>query len=569
MPAPTAKDADWTKSLVPVSLPSDAQPAGKPSGVVANLGAGTSEAVAGALGAPVDRATEAINLGLRGATAAARGLNSIVGGAAPPAEAPQITNPVGGSEWFKQAQGLIGANPDTVQPTNQLERMARAGGEGAASMVLPWTGARVLPMLTGYAGAIQRALSAGGAPSTAAAGLVGGAVGQEAQDSVPTPWKPIAGLAGNVLGGSLPIMARAGAASLLNAGAPLISHYVAPLTAAGQQGLAGQRIANAATDIGAVNERLANPAPPLVAGSEPTTFQATADPGLGTLERVAAKNNSDAFVDRAAQQNAARVRAIGAVAKENASPTAVGQAFRAHLGAIDQLGEAATSTAKADAQNATTALGGGVPVGADAQTTALQSYGRRLRSGLDEANQNARDAVSRLYDAVDPDGKLVVDMTDIKKSARDIAKDIPKNAAPLEGDASAIMGLAQMQPRAQTFREVAALRMRITDALRIELYDNGRSQTYRRLSQLLGAVDDTLTHGVEAGGEGVAERLAATARKEVGGPVAGVGGGPGVQAGEGSPGGEAGVPDTGAAGRGTQRGSGVAGGNSAVAAAAP
>ena len=546
----------------PPSTPDD-------KGILANIGAGTSEAVAGALGWPVDRATEAINLGLRGATAAARGLNSIVGGAAPPAEAPQITNPVGGSEWFKQAQGLIGANPDTVQPVNEGETLARAGGAGAAGMLLPWAGARALPALGGIPGAVQRMLGAGTAPTMATAGFTGGAAGQGASDAVPGPYKPIAGLAGNVLGGSLPIMARAGAASLLNAGAPLISHYVAPLTAAGQQGLAGQRIANAATDIGAVNERLANPAPPLVAGSEPTTFQATADPGLGTLERVAAKNNSDAFVDRAAQQNAARVRAIGAVAKENASPTAVGQAFRAHLGAIDQLGEAATSTAKADAQNATTALGGGVPVGADAQTTALQSYGRQLRSGLDEANQNARDAVSRLYDAVDPDGKLVVDMTDIKRSARDIAKDIPKNAAPLEGDASAIMGLAQMQPRAQTFREVAALRMRITDALRIELYDNGRSQTYRILSQLLGAVDDTLTHGVEAGGEGVAERLAATARKEVGGPVAGVGGGPGVQAGEGSPGGEAGVPDAGAAGRGTQRGSGVAGGNSAVAAAAP
>jgi hypothetical protein len=215
------------------------------------------------------------------------------------------------------------------------------------------------------------------------------------------------------------------------------------------------------------------------------------------------------------------------------------------------------------------ALGGVVPTGADAQTTALQSYGRRLRSGLDEANQNARSAVSKLYDAVDPDGKLVVDMSGIKQAARDIAKDIPKNAAPLEGDAGAIMGLAQMQPKAQAFREVAALRSRITDAMRTELYDNGRSQTYRRLSQLLAAVDDTLTHGVEAGGEGVGERLAATARKEAGGSVASVGSGSGAEAGGGGAAGPVGVPSAGAENSGTQGGPGAGGGDRAMAPTAP
>jgi hypothetical protein len=551
----------------------------KNGGVIANLGAGTSDAVAHTLGAPVDLATGAINFGLRGATAAARAINPVLGAAPPPAQAPQITAPVGGSDWWKGTQGLIGANPDTVQPTNELERVARAGGEGMASMMLPWAGARALPMLTGYTGAIQRALGAGTAPTMATAGVTGGATGQLAQDSVPPQYKPMAALAGNVVGGSIPLAARAGAASLWNIAAPLAEHYVAPLTSTGQERLAGQRIAAAATDVGAVNDRLANPMPPLVAArdpetgdiisSQPTTFQVTADPGLGTLERVAAKNRPEAFVDRAAQQNRARALTFRAFASGNASPAAIGQAFRAHLGTIDELGDAATTTARTNAQNAAADQGGAVPVGGDAQTTALQSYGQRLRTGLDEANQAARTRVSRLYDAVDPDGKLVVDMADIKKAARKIAKDIPKNAAPPEGDAARILGVAQLQPKAQAFREVAALRSRITDAMRTELYDNGRSQTYRRLSQLLGAVDDTLAHGVEAAGEGVAERLATIAQEEVGGPVAGVGGGSGVRIGEGASSGAAGVPGESGTGGEAQGRSGTRGGDRSMEAAAP
>ena len=310
---------------------------------------------------------------------------------------------------------------------------------------------------------------------------------------------------------------------------------------------------------------LENRPPQLVPGSQPTTYQVTGDQGLGNLERVAAKNSPDQFIRRAGEQNAARVAAIPGQS-ETASPSAIGAAFRQHLADIDAAGEKAVSAARGTAQGATEALGGAVPSGADQQTTALQSYGQRLRGPLDEANQAQRARVSKLYDAVDPEGTLAVDMTGIKQAARAIAKDIPKNAAPMEGDAGAILGVMQMQPKAQPFREVQALRGRLTDAMREELYSNGRSQTYRRLSQMLAAVDDTLANGVEAAAgkdSGVADRITAIAREDSGGPVAGQRGGQSAEA----------VPAGGAVGGGGQGGSqgasqerpGVGGGNSAVA----
>ena len=280
---------------------------------------------------------------------------------------------------------------------------------------------------------------------------------------------------------------------------------------------------------------------------------------------MAMPSQIDQFIQRAGEQNAARVAAIPGQS-ETASPSAIGAAFRQHLADIDAAGEQAVGAARGAAQGATEALGGAVPTGADQQTTALQAYGQRLRGPLDKANQAQRVRVSRLYDAVDPDGTLAVDMTGIKQAARAIAKDIPKNAAPMEGDAGAILGVMQMQPKAQPFREVQALRGRLTDAMREELYSNGRSTTYRRLSQMLGAVDDTLSNGVEAAvgkDSGVADRITALAREDSSGPVAGQRGGQSAEA----------VPAGGAGGGGGQGGSqgasqerpGIGGGDSAVA----
>ena len=125
----------------------------------------------------------------------------------------------------------------------------------------------------------------------------------------------------------------------------------------------------------------------LVPGSMPTTYQLLhRRPGPGQPRKSSATQNPDAFLGRAGAQNTARVDALQTLAPATASPSAVGGAFRERLADMDTAATAQVGAARQVAQAATERLGGAVPVGADAQTSALQGFGQRIRSGLDAAN---------------------------------------------------------------------------------------------------------------------------------------------------------------------------------------
>lgn len=544
--APTEKpDTSWMDAMPAVVLPHQG-PARDPNdhritGPIANMGAGTSDALAGAIGAPVDLMTGAINLGLKGVYGAGRAVSGVVGGQKPPDETPQITNPVGGSDSIKSLFGTIGADPRNVVPGGDVDRYARAAGSGAASMVIPWAGARALPALAGIPGALQQAMGSGSAAGQAATGVGAGLGGQAGEDLAPEPLKPLANMAGQIAGGAalaVPAAVTKGVGGVVK---NQVSSFTAPFTKAGQERLAGQRIGGAASDLGAVHEALDNPAPLLVPGSEPTTFQATGDLGLGNLERAVAKDNSERFIERANDQNTARVKAVGG-AQADGDPHAVGEAFRAQLDAMDRAHEAELTAHRAGAQSAmsgvggtstpqqagetvrgavdaafaprvagavrdvdtarqgataaTGALGNAPPVGADAQGTVLQRFGSTLQQGLDALNQAAKVKVSRLYGQVDPDGKLAVDLRPFRDAVKEIVKARPKNAKPLEGEAAAVFGAAQMQPAVQKFSEVGALRQRIGDAMAALRSKPEAAQDYRQLTMLRSALDDTLSGAV-------------------------------------------------------------------------
>jgi hypothetical protein len=558
------------------------------TGLIANIGAGTSEQTANYVGLPVDLVTGALNL-------VPRGINAATG-----THLPTIQNPVGGSEWWKTAQGYIGADPRTIVPADQTEQVGRAAGEGAAAMILPWGVARALPVLAGLPGAFQRAFSAGGAPSQAFVGGTAGAGGQIAANAVPEPYKPLAQFAGQLATGGLASVGTTLGGAAVNQIGTRAADYFAPLrnpitgSTAGQSRLAAQQIGRAATDLPEVRATLAenqprgqpvlppvpdgsvrlyhggsdptsggarwvspnyayardyrqgqpvsyvdvpldHPAvqaatdhtavadtgmkPPissfnapediaqqlkpvpqpggrLVPDSQPTTFQLTGDQGLGNLERVVAKSNPDVFLGRMGEQNQARVAALSGLAPESASPDAIGGFFRGQLSDIDAAHTAQIDAARTAAREAVNQMGGAAPL-TDANTaSALQGFGQRLRAGLDAFNTAARARVSQLYKDVDPDGTLALGMAPIRQAANDIVAARPANAAPLSGDVAGIFQTARSLPDVQPFGEAAALRSRITDAMRAELYDNGRSQTYRTLTQLQKAIDNTLDGGV-------------------------------------------------------------------------
>lgn len=547
-------------------------------GLAANVGAGTSDVVASTLGAPVDVVTGAANLGLRGFHAGAGVLNKIVGGQSPPPEAPQIHGAIGGSDFFRSAQGLIGADPRTVAPANRAERVARGVGEGAAGAVIPWAGARALPAMTGIPGAVQHAFGAGSAGAQAGIGAGSGGAGVVAEEAVPDPWKPLANFGGQVAGGA--VAAATGAA--LGAGASAVRgavrNQVAPFTRAGQERLARERVTAAITDMPEVRVTLGKPPAELVPGSEATPYQLTGDPGLGTLERGVSRDARYApeFAELRADQNAARVASIEGQ-KPPADVSQIGSWFRQQLtdltaaheadittataaarGAVDRSGavttphqaggvvrqgvestrapeiaqsDAALAAAQRQAEDVTAGLGG-------SPDQTVQGHGARMRgaaptedaagSGLEGVRKPARDAAGRLFDAIDPDGRLALDVSDVGRTARELMASLnTRMGGKLHPEEADVLPSAAALRGVELFSDLRELRTNVGAAMREIAEKPGReSPAYRRMTILQQSIDDAMVKAVDE--PSVAARLQGEFDRGAG-PVSGQRGAEGVE----------------------------------------
>ena len=198
--------------VTPPPPPSTA--AAGPSGVLANLGAGGNQAITGALGLPVDVATAVLNL-------VPHAINAVAG-----TDIPTIQNPIGGSHSLNQLLGLIGANPEKVQQTGPADVYARALGQGVVGAVAPALGAEAAAgsMAPGIARTVAEHVAASKGLQ-AVGGATGGVAGQAAEDETPAPYKPLANLAGNLVGAGLGMAAvpAAKAIGVRLPGAPIVS----------------------------------------------------------------------------------------------------------------------------------------------------------------------------------------------------------------------------------------------------------------------------------------------------------------------------------------------------------
>lgn len=560
------------------------------SGYVANLGAGGNAAVASALGGPVDIATGGINL-------ATRGINYATG-----AHIPEITDPVGGSGTFKRAMGVIGANPDDVKADGIGQEIARGVGGGIVSAAIPAAGVAGLVrggVMAAPAAARTLAVLGDATPQNALLGAASGGAGEAAAAQVPDEYKPVAGMAGGLVGVGAPLAITAG----LRGAARAAKDYIAPATgrtnplldtAGGviadangapinmlsgdtlaatpnQVQIAGRRLQDTASDPAAVRTALDTQGPPAL-NDQPTTAQLTRDPGLLAAERGISRTSPNAqapFLARAAAQNDTRVGGVRGVA-EGGDPTALPEALQRQtadadaaaaarvagvqaqtagdVAATDAAGQAqvagaqqavehaktareaeseaklaalhettgqtqarleAESQARVDelrqtADQARAAVGGDLPAGSEGQV------GAALRTPIDAANQAAKVQEGKLWEAVDPHGTLAVDMTPIKAGARSILKDMSPNAAPLAGNEAGIFETAAALPSTQSFRDLSALRGRITDAIRQERGPTGDPQAVRRMSILLGHVSDSMSGSVAEVSDGILKAERAT-----------------------------------------------------------
>jgi hypothetical protein len=487
------------------------------TGVVANIGAGTNDVIAGLAGMPVDAMEGGLNL-------ASRGIKAVTG-----YDLGQLHNSVGGSNSIKSALGLVGADPRTVEPGNDFERYARAASSGATSMLVPGLGAAALPEAAGALGAVQSGLRTGASVPGLVSGGVGGVTGQVAADAVPAAYKPAASLLGNLAGGvgtaAVGAGVRAGynaAADRLGAATRSFAGKAAPILDAngnpvmmsditglssdaypvmakpGQVQMAGAKLNAAAADPVAARAALANPPGPQVPGVAPTTYQITDDAGLGQHERQAATNNPGLWIARQEQQNAGRIAAVKGAALPG-DPNSAPAVFQAHLSALDAATEAEHSSLLDQAQQAKRAVGGST-VGTEASSAGMQS-GSALADPLIAAAERSKEAYRQVYGSMSPEATVLADP--MRTTAARLSSSVGYDT-PLTDTEKGIYNTARMMPKVIPFSEqngaagtLQQFRSRITSAMRAARVDPDQAVAYRRLTQMLGAVDASMQATIE------------------------------------------------------------------------
>ena len=391
--------------------------------------------------------------------------------------------------------GLIGADPRATPANTTAEKIARAGGGGVAAMIAPEAEiaalvkagaitAEVAERLLRY---VSKSAGLGDVAASSTVGAAGGAGGEAAAQSSPPELAPLARTVGTVAGGGVGL-GMVGAAKAIPEAARGIAEFTAPMSQGGREAIAGRTLESRAENPTEVRDTLANAPREIVPGSKPTTFQVTGDIGLGALEREQQTRNPQEFMQRRAEQNAARIEALQGI-QPTGSPAEVANTVRGSLRDIDTLTHGAVERATQEAQGAAQAIGGqGVP----------EQYGASLRGVLQDAENTARTRERALWNAVDPDGTLTVGMAPVRSAVDRVYGNLTAaGQAGLTGTENSIRQVVGTYKPTEPFREIADLRSAISSAMRHELSTAGRSPAYARLSALRGAVESSISGAVE------------------------------------------------------------------------
>ena len=491
-------------------------PPGKISGKVANLAAGANDAIPGTLGLPADVVAGAVNL-------VPRAINAAAG-----TSIPTIQNPVGGSDWWKSAMGTIGADPRNVASSGLGDNLARGVGAGIAGAVMPLGAARTIagpvaatvPLLEGATAttapaSIAATMAAPSLGSTALSGAGSGAGGVLAERMVPDKYAPLANVAGQVLGGAAPAgLLAAGAmgargaeaaaqairgpigirsplapasmraAPVLDAaGAPVLDDAGTPLVASPSQlDMARDRLAGSA-GMPATDAAASIPSPAaaqLVPGSTPSLAAATGNRGFAGLEGTLRGGNAAPFEAAANTNTAARTAAVTNLADPASQGAAAGRYVQQHL-------QQTEARVRARLEAASMQMGGRQAGGSEA--TARQAYGTELRARAKAIDDAGNGRVSRLFQALDPDGTsrlLSTPLRDAGKSLR--AEMIPGSGAEFTDREEHWINAAEHMPRIVSYASLQQTRRGLGEAIRTARTDGTPSEV-RRLSILKAAVD--------------------------------------------------------------------------------
>ena len=480
------------------------------TGLIENLGAGFDSGVNKVLGAPVDipvwlgnSVINATNAGIE-MTGAGRPIANI------PNDLP------GSSQGFERTQEQLGFTPPSaVVPADDGQKIGRAAAEATAiaavpevlaikaGQVLMSAGPSVRAGVDAISNLFGQSRTGGQFARNMAVNAAAGGGAEAAMEAAPDGWEPAAGLAGGLTAATvahgLTELPRA-----VQSAFHVLGDFLAPLSKAGQEKMAGTVLRNSASSPGAVIDAIDNAPAELVAGSKPTTFQQTGDMGLGGLERASATKNPAEFNQRRADQNTARLGALEEV-QATGAPEQVVTAIRSHLDDIQKAADDVVSRATAAGETNMAALGAQAEAaGSNALSVARQSAnalgtgvrpevaGTRMRDALEISRAQAKTQERALWTAVDPDGTLTLGAQNTRDGALKTRTEMPASAKPMSGEEAAIFETAGAYADDVPFSELTALQSRLKTELRAERLANGESPAYRRLSILNASIQNDL-----------------------------------------------------------------------------
>lgn len=384
------------------------------------------------------------------------------------------TNPL--VNLFRLPSGADIARPVLQQtgeykPTTPEGRLGAAGVETGLAMAGPGGATRGFKAVDEGANALRiaREISKGGAKAVPG-GTVAGAIGDEATQ---VTGDPLAGMAASTLVPTAAAVAK-----------PVIRPLVEPFVPSMRQPAANRILTKSATDPAAALDTLdKRPAKP-----GETLGEATLDPGILQAEK-GALNTSDHFRAALAERDAARAEqrktAIEGIAPP-ADQMAPVKLFRQRLEDIDQATQDTVDRATAQAKAAHQAVPDAKP---------FDATGEVLRNIISEADKAKGAEVSRLYQAIDPDGTLSL----VTSGPREAAAAMHKAFDPMVSEpnlATPIIAKMTNLPGVMPFQKLMELDKTITSKM-AEAARSGDRVGHGQLVELKGSVQSAIDNAIE------------------------------------------------------------------------
>ena len=360
-------------------------------------------------------------------------------------------------------------------PQSDVGRYLMTAGEGATAMLGP----------AGFAGAVRSASrglapAAGAARSAVRAAPAGAGAATAGTLATDVTGDPLAGMTAATV---MPLAARVALAPVKDYGATVIAPYASRIA----QQVADEKLLKATKDPAAAIVRAQEAEK--VAGSQPTLAEVTGDQGLMRAQRaVESADISDAAARlkmQQAQQNAARRDVIESLAPADADVMAPSKLFRERLRQIDEATEAEVARLHKTAQEKNAAIPQGNP----------EDVGAKLRDLIAKGEEEKQKAISAIYNAVDPDGKLHVVAAPARDAAARMVKDFDPAVEMRSALAAPVVEMVANLPEVMPFNKLVRLDQTITKKM-AEAKRSGDSG-YSDLVALKGHVMDAINNAMD------------------------------------------------------------------------